>query len=205
MAEENKPNKLRKATIVALTAVAAPMFAATPALADDTPPVEGDSQEQTTDPIADAQAAVDEAAVIVDHSQEELDRLAAEQAAAEAAEAEAAAIAAAAEAELAAAQAAAEEAANTAGIQAAEEAAAEAEATAQEATTQREAAEDANAQAQAAAATAQVEREAAARALEEFADQMTTGFNQKTLNAERRAIKREARARAAEYRKAVQS
>ena len=46
---------------------------------------------------------------------------------------------------------------------------------------------------------------AKAEALEEFADQMTTGFNQKTLNAERRAIKREARARAAEYRKAVQS
>ena len=45
---------------------------------------------------------------------------------------------------------------------------------------------------------------AKAQALEEFADQVTTGFNKKTLNAERRAIKREARARAAEYRKAVQ-
>lgn len=43
---------------------------------------------------------------------------------------------------------------------------------------------------------AEVERAAAARALEEFADQMTTGFNAGTLNAERRAIKREARARA---------
>ena len=41
--------------------------------------------------------------------------------------------------------------------------------------------------------------EVAAMALEEFADQMTTGFNRETLNAERRAIKREARARAAEY------
>ena len=41
---------------------------------------------------------------------------------------------------------------------------------------------------------------AAARALEEFADQMTTGFNAGTLNAERRAIKREARARAEAYR-----
>ena len=47
---------------------------------------------------------------------------------------------------------------------------------------------------------AEVERAAAARALEEFADQMTTGFNAGTLNAERRAIKREARARAAEIR-----
>lgn len=47
---------------------------------------------------------------------------------------------------------------------------------------------------------AQVEREAAARALEEFADQMATGHNPETLNAERRAIKREARARAAEIR-----
>ena len=45
-----------------------------------------------------------------------------------------------------------------------------------------------------------VERAAAARALEEFADQMTTGFNAGTLNAERRAIKREARARAEAYR-----
>ena len=45
-----------------------------------------------------------------------------------------------------------------------------------------------------------IERAAAARALEEFADQMTTGFNAGTLNAERRAIKREARARAAEIR-----
>lgn len=43
-------------------------------------------------------------------------------------------------------------------------------------------------------------RAAAARALEEFADQMTTGFNAGTLNAERRAIKREARVRAAEIR-----
>ena len=43
-------------------------------------------------------------------------------------------------------------------------------------------------------------REAKAEALEEFADQMATGFNQQTLNAERRAIKREARTRAAEYR-----
>ena len=47
---------------------------------------------------------------------------------------------------------------------------------------------------------AEVERAAAAQALEEFADQMTTGFNAGTLNAERRAIKREARARAAEIR-----
>ena len=47
---------------------------------------------------------------------------------------------------------------------------------------------------------AEVERAAAARALEEFADQMTTGFNAGTLNAERRAIKREARVRAAEIR-----
>ncbi len=47
---------------------------------------------------------------------------------------------------------------------------------------------------------AEVERAAAARALEEFADQMTTGFNAGTLNAERRAIKREARARAEAYR-----
>jgi len=47
-------------------------------------------------------------------------------------------------------------------------------------------------------------REAKAEALEEFAGQMATGFNQQTLNAERRAIKREARARAAEYRKAVE-
>ena len=47
---------------------------------------------------------------------------------------------------------------------------------------------------------AKVERAAAARALEEFADQMATGFNAGTLNAERRAIKREARARAAEIR-----
>ena len=46
---------------------------------------------------------------------------------------------------------------------------------------------------------AEVERAAAARALEEFADQMTTGFNAGTLNAERRAIKREARARAEAY------
>lgn len=46
----------------------------------------------------------------------------------------------------------------------------------------------------------EVERAAAARALEEFADQMTTGFNAGTLNAERRAIKREARARAEAYR-----
>ena len=43
-------------------------------------------------------------------------------------------------------------------------------------------------------------REAKAEALEEFADQMATGFNPQTLNAERRAIKREARARAAEIR-----
>ena len=43
-------------------------------------------------------------------------------------------------------------------------------------------------------------REAKAEALEEFAGQMATGFNPETLNAERRAIKREARARAAEYR-----
>ena len=43
-------------------------------------------------------------------------------------------------------------------------------------------------------------REAKAEALEEFAGQMATGFNPQTLNAERRAIKREARARAAEYR-----
>ena len=41
-----------------------------------------------------------------------------------------------------------------------------------------------------------------AEALEEFAGQMATGFNPQTLNAERRAIKREARARAAEYKKA---
>ena len=47
-------------------------------------------------------------------------------------------------------------------------------------------------------------REAKAEALEEFAGQMATGFNPQTLNAERRAIKREARARAAEYRKAVE-
>ncbi len=47
---------------------------------------------------------------------------------------------------------------------------------------------------------AEVERAAAARALEEFADQMTTGFNAGTLNAERRAIKREARARVVEIR-----
>ena len=47
---------------------------------------------------------------------------------------------------------------------------------------------------------ADVERAAAARALEEFADQMTTGFNAGTLNAEQRAIKREARARAEAYR-----
>ena len=47
---------------------------------------------------------------------------------------------------------------------------------------------------------AEVERAAAAKALEEFADQMTTGFNAGTLNAERRAIKREARARAEAYR-----
>ena len=47
---------------------------------------------------------------------------------------------------------------------------------------------------------AEVERAAAARALEEFADQMTTGFNAGTLNAERRANKREARARAEAYR-----
>lgn len=43
-------------------------------------------------------------------------------------------------------------------------------------------------------------REAKAEALEEFASQMATGFNPQTLNAERRAIKREARTRAAEYR-----
>lgn len=43
-------------------------------------------------------------------------------------------------------------------------------------------------------------REAKAEALEEFAGQMATGFNQQTLNAERRAIKREARTRAAEHR-----
>ena len=43
-------------------------------------------------------------------------------------------------------------------------------------------------------------REAKAEALEEFAGQMATGFNPQTLNAERRAIKREARTRAAEYR-----
>lgn len=43
-------------------------------------------------------------------------------------------------------------------------------------------------------------REAKAEALEEFAEQMTSGFNSDTLNAERRAIKREARTRAAEIR-----
>ena len=53
---------------------------------------------------------------------------------------------------------------------------------------------------------AEVRRQAAeeallkAEALEEFAGQMATGFNPQTLNAERRAIKREARARAAEIR-----
>ena len=36
----------------------------------------------------------------------------------------------------------------------------------------------------------------AAKALRDFADGMTSGLNKKTLNAERRAIKREARARA---------
>ena len=47
---------------------------------------------------------------------------------------------------------------------------------------------------------AEVEREAEARALEEFAEEMCTGYNTDTLNAERRAIKREARDRAAEIR-----